>query len=82
MIAGAISLAVAKSVPMPVFGGSRVTDLLQLALVTVTWGAATALGLWILRSQLPSDLRRRKQVAYPAVAQAEGKEILGVGTQP
>jgi putative peptidoglycan lipid II flippase len=82
VIAGAISLAIAKSAPLPAFGGSRVTDVLQLALVTITWAAATALGLWILRSQLPSDLRRRKQVAYPAVAQGEGKEILGAGTQP
>jgi hypothetical protein len=40
------------------------------------------LGLWLLKSELPNDLRRRKQVAYPAVAQNEGKEILGAGTEP
>jgi hypothetical protein len=50
--------------------------------VSVTWGAAAALGLWLLKSQLPGDLRRRKQVAYPAVAQNETKEIMGAGTQP
>ena len=83
LIAGGISLEVAKSVTPFVSGhGSRVTDLLQLVLITITWGAATALGLWLLKSQLPNDLRRRKATAYPAVAETEGKEILGAGTQP
>lgn len=83
VIAGVVSLEVAKIVPLRAYGhGSRVTDLLQLALITVTWGAVTALGLWLLKSQLPGDLRRRKRIAYPAVAQNEGREILGAGTQP
>jgi putative peptidoglycan lipid II flippase len=83
LAAGGISLEVAKSVTPLVAGrGSRVTDLLQLALISVTWAAASALGLWLLKSQLPSDLRRKKKIAYPAVAQNEGKEILGAGTQP
>ncbi len=83
VVAGGISLQVAKVVTPLVAGhGSRVTDLLQLGLVSVTWAAATALGLWLLKSQLPNDLRRRKKIAYPAVAQNEGKEILDAGTQP
>jgi putative peptidoglycan lipid II flippase len=83
VIAGGISLEVAKIVTPVVSGrGSRITDLLQLGLVSVTWAAATAVGLWLLKSQLPSDLRRRKATAYPAVAEGEGKEILGAGTQP
>jgi putative peptidoglycan lipid II flippase len=83
VVAGGISLEVAKNIPLPAFGhGSRMTDLLQLALVSVTWAAATALGLWILKSQLPQDLRRRKRIAYPALAQNETKEIMGAGTQP
>jgi putative peptidoglycan lipid II flippase len=83
VVAGAASLEVAKSVPLPAYGhGSRVTDLLQLGLISVTWAAAIAVGLWLLRSQLPNDLRRRKATAYPAVAEGEGKEILGAGTQP
>jgi hypothetical protein len=61
--------------------GSRVADLMQLGLISVTWGAATAVGLWLLKSQLPNDLRRRK-AAYPAVAEGQGREILGAGTQP
>ena len=83
VVAGFISWEVAKTVRLPARGhGSRGTDLLQLALVTVTWAAAAALGLWLLRSQLPGDLRRRKKIAYPAVAQNEGKEIMDAGTQP
>ncbi|MFZ0318909.1 MAG: murein biosynthesis integral membrane protein MurJ [Candidatus Sulfotelmatobacter sp.] len=83
ILAGGISLEVAKTVPLPANGhGSRVTDILQLALISVTWAAATALGLWLLKSQLPDDLRRRKKIAYPAVAQNEGKEIMDAGLQP
>jgi len=53
--------------------------LLQLGLVSVTWAAAAAAGLWLLKSDLPRDLRRRRVTAYPAVAQGESKEILGAG---
>src|SRR5271168_176979 len=83
VVGGSISLQVAKIVTPLVAGhGSRVTDLLQLGLVSVTWAAAAAVGLWLLKSQLPNDLRRRKATAYPAVAEGESKEILGSGTQP
>ena len=83
VVAGIISLEVAKIVPFPARGhGSRFTDVLQLALISVTWAAATAVGLWVLNSQLPNELRRRKKIAYPAVAQSEGKEIMDAGTQP
>ena len=82
-VAGGVSLEVARSVT-PFFSGhsSRVVDVLQLALISITWAAATALGLWLLRSQLPNDLRRRKATPNLGVAEAEGKEILGAGTQP
>lgn len=83
IVAGAISFEVAKIVPLPITGqGSRVADLSQLALVSVTWAAAVGAGLWLLRSDLPGDLKRRKKVEYPAVAQAESKEIMDAGTQP
>jgi putative peptidoglycan lipid II flippase len=83
VIAGALSFEVAKIVPLASAGmGSRSSDLLRLGLVSVTWAAAVAAGLWMLRSHLPGDLRRRKGVVYPAVAQGETKEILGAGTQP
>ncbi len=83
LIAGGVSLGVARNVPLSAYGfGSRAADLLQLGLITVTWAAATAAGLWLLKSQLPQDLRRRKKIAYPALAQTEGKEIMDAGTQP
>jgi putative peptidoglycan lipid II flippase len=64
VVAGGMSLEVAKIVPLPASGhGSRVADLLQLALISVTWAAATFGGLWLLRSQLPGDLRRRRTTA-------------------
>jgi putative peptidoglycan lipid II flippase len=80
-LAGGVSFAMAKALPASGHG-SRADDVLQLGLVTVTWAAASAGGLWILKSELPGELRRRKAAAYPAVAQDESKEILGSGTQP
>ncbi len=83
VVAGGISFEVAKIVPLPASGhGSRAADLMQLALVSVTWAAATAAGLWLLRSELPRDLRRREGTAYPAVAQSGSREILGSGREP
>ena len=82
VIAGGISFEVAKIVPITPGHGSRVADLSQLALVSVTWAAAVAAGLWLLRSELPGDLRRRKGAVYPVVAQGESKEISEAGTQP
>jgi putative peptidoglycan lipid II flippase len=79
VVAGGVSLAVARVVPAT---GRRVGDLMQLGLVTVTWAAAVAAGLWLLRSELPQDLRRKKGTAvYPSVAQGEAKEILGAGRE-
>jgi putative peptidoglycan lipid II flippase len=83
IVAGAVSYKVGKIVPLPTSGrGSRLADLLQLALVTVTWTAAVAAGLWLLRSDLPRDLRRKKRAAYPAVAQGGSREILESGREP
>jgi len=67
-------------VPLATVGrGSRVADVMQLVLVSITWMAAAMAGLWLMRSELPRDLRRRKAAAYPAVAQDESREILGAG---
>src|SRR5579862_7258480 len=83
VVAGGISFEVAKIVPVSTFGhGSRVADLAQLGMVSLTWLAAVAAGLWLLRSELPGDLRRRKGAVYPAVAAGETKEILGAGREP
>jgi putative peptidoglycan lipid II flippase len=80
VIAGGISFEVARAVPLATVGrGSRVADVTQLVLVSITWTAAALAGLWLMRSELPRDLRRRKAAAYPAVAHDESKEILGAG---
>ncbi len=82
-VAGAISFEVAKAVPVSGSGrGSRLGDVLQLTLVSLTWAAAAAAGLWLLKSELPRDLRRRKATAYPAVPQVESKEIMEAGREP
>ncbi len=83
VVAAGLSFEVAKIVPLPLTGhGSRLADLLRLALISITWAAAVAGGLWLTRSQLPNDLRRKRAQAYPAVAQGESAEILGAGTKP
>ena len=43
--------------------GSRKADLLSLALISVTWLAAVAVGLWLTKSNLPHELRRKKAAA-------------------
>jgi putative peptidoglycan lipid II flippase len=81
--AGGISFEVAKVVPLPATGrGSRVADVLQMGLVTVTWAAAVMAGLWLLKSDLPRDLRRRRQAAYPSAAHGQSREILESGREP
>ncbi len=55
-VAGWVSFQVTRIVMLD---GSRRADLLALALGTLTWAAAVAAGLWLLRSQLPGDLRKR-----------------------
>jgi putative peptidoglycan lipid II flippase len=82
IVAGGISLAVGRNFAQLIrTQGSRLADVLQLVLISLTWAAAVAVGLWVLRSQLPNDLRRRR-AAYPGVAESHSKEILGAGTQP
>jgi putative peptidoglycan lipid II flippase len=83
IVAGVISFEVSKALPLTGVGhGSRLSDVLQLALVSITWAAAAAAGLWLLKSELPRELRRRRAAAYPSVAHAESKEILGAGREP
>jgi putative peptidoglycan lipid II flippase len=83
LVAGTISFEVGKNVASAISAhGSRVADVVRLGLISLTWGAATAAGLWLLKSQLPNDLQRRKAAAYPAAAQNGSKEIMGAGTQP
>ncbi len=57
VFATALAHFVGRAVPLR---GSRVADIAALALVSATWAAAVALGLWVTKSELPSSLRRGK----------------------
>lgn len=61
--------------------GSRSGDVLDLLLISLVWAAVVVLGLWLLRSTLPRDLRRRKEAAYPRVAEQQAEE-LSTGIEP
>ena len=61
--------------------GGRMADLEALALITVTWAAAVAGGLWITRSQLPADLRRRRKKAAISPV-APSTDALSGGMEP
>jgi len=50
-------------------------------LITLTWAGAVAAGLWLTRSKLPGDLRRRKGTIYPRVAERQAEE-LSKGIEP
>jgi putative peptidoglycan lipid II flippase len=70
IFAGALSHRVASLV----VSGTRKADFAAFALAAITWAATVALGLWATRSHLLTDLRRRKQTPYPAVAGAQAAE--------
>jgi hypothetical protein len=55
--------------------GSRGADVEALALICITWAGAVAAGLWLTRSQLPGDLRRRKGTVLPRVAERQAEEL-------
>jgi putative peptidoglycan lipid II flippase len=77
-VAGYLSYRVSRLVPLD---GSRKADLLALALVTITWAAGVAAGLWLLRSDLPQELRRRRATAFPRVAERQAEET-SAGIEP
>jgi putative peptidoglycan lipid II flippase len=69
--AGLLSYRIAHSM----LGGGRLGDIKALALSGITWAGAVAAGLWLTRSTLPGDLRRRKATAYPRVAERQAEEL-------
>ena len=60
LVAGFLSYRIAELIEL---NGSRVRDIERLALASLTWAAATLIGLWITRSQLLKDLRGRRNTA-------------------
>jgi putative peptidoglycan lipid II flippase len=65
-VSGGLSYEVMRTIALD---GSRRADLLALALGSLTWAAAVAAGLWLLRSELPADLRRKKSAPFPGAAE-------------
>jgi putative peptidoglycan lipid II flippase len=60
--------------------GGRMADLKSLGLATVTFAGAVAVGLWITRSRLLNDLRRRKTTTYTKAAEDQA-EASGAGVE-
>ncbi len=79
VVSGGLSYEVMRSIQL---NGSRRADLLALALGSLTWAAAVAAGLWLLRSSLPSDFRRRKSPDLPGVTEGQAIETMSAGTEP
>jgi putative peptidoglycan lipid II flippase len=57
IVAAGAGFEVAKLISLH---GSRLADLKSLMATLATWAAAVAIGLWLTKSKLPEDLRRRK----------------------
>ena len=74
LLAGLLSYQVGR---IAMANNSRGADLKALGLITLTWAAATAAGLWLTRSQLPKDLRRRRATSYPRVAEQQAEDVSG-----
>ena len=69
LIAGVLSWRVSRLILLQ---GSRTADLQSLALSSITWAGAVAAGLWLLRSDLPQSLRRKRApVSVPEKPLAE-----------
>jgi hypothetical protein len=78
-VSGGVSYEVMRSISLD---GSRRADLFALALGSLTWAAAVAAGLWLLRSELPADLRRKKLSSFPRVAEGGAAETMASGKEP
>jgi len=51
--------------------GNRQADLLSLSAISAAWLVAVALGLWLTKSNLPRELRRKKAPATPNITVPE-----------
>jgi putative peptidoglycan lipid II flippase len=78
VFAGLMSFGVARRV---VVYGSHRGDVYALVLISLTWGAAVGAGLWLTKSHLLGDLRKRKGTIYPRVAERQAEE-LSRGAEP
>lgn len=70
VIAGLLSYWIVAAV---MTSDSRIGDLKALVLGGLTWAAAVAAGLWLTRSELPGNLRRKAPAAVPPEAQVASR---------
>ena len=68
VFAGGVSYGVARRF---VLHGGRTADLISLVAISATWLAAVALGLWVTKSSLPQELRRKKAAGTANIAVPE-----------
>jgi putative peptidoglycan lipid II flippase len=78
-VSGGLSYQVAR---VFLVAGNRRADLAALALGSLTWAAAVAAGLWILSSELPGDLLRKRSTSFPRVAESQVSETMETGKEP
>jgi len=78
-VSGGLSYQVAR---VFLVTGNRRADLAALALGSLTWAAAVAAGLWLLRSQLPGELLRKRSTSFPLVAEGQASETMETGKEP
>jgi putative peptidoglycan lipid II flippase len=78
LVSGGLAYRVALRVGL---SGNRLADLKAILLVAITWAGGVAAGVWLLRSDLPSQLRRRKVTSYPHVAERQAEET-SAGVEP
>ena len=79
VVSGGLSYEVMRTVALT---GSRTADVSALAIGSLTWAAAVAAGLWLLGSDLPRDLRRKRTATFPRVAEGQTEETMSAGTEP
>ena len=70
-VSGGLSYEVMRTISLD---GSRRADLLALALGTVTWAAAVAAGLWLLRSELPAIFAGKNRLRFRAWPKAKPRK--------
>jgi putative peptidoglycan lipid II flippase len=79
VVSGGLSYEVMRIVSL---NGSRSADVAALALGSLTWAAAVAAGLWLLRSKLPSEFRRRRSADLPRITEGQVSETMTTGKEP
>jgi putative peptidoglycan lipid II flippase len=78
-VSGGLSYEVTRILPL---NGTRGADVAAVALGSLTWAAAVAAGLFLLKSTLPVDFRRRKSPDLPRAAEGQAAETMSAGTEP